>query len=328
MTFTTLQTIVSGLCLAGPAEQPPAEQPPVERPTTQQPTAEQPAAEEPAGEQPAAEAKSPNLTDPFKSGEAAPEGPEVKDPFRSAPTAAPGPATQPAPATAPAAEQPPKRSVRRRYQQKTWPDRPIKYRLDLAFGAGTNHVRDSAHLAFDDNRNMPVLNAAFRADFRLAKSRVFLGGGAGYRRLWSEGAVHDDVLRTEVLLREPIVLLRLSVMAVEGVDPFVELSGGPSIIDVALDANNDADQRKVTGYFTGLGGVALYLPKKWLPRKGASRVSAGIETGLGYTFRPALQLDPTPDVDEDESIGTSTAEYGDVAFRGLTWRLGLFVRLM
>lgn len=317
MTFLTVQTIVSGLCLVGPAEQPPAEQPAAEQPAAEQPTAEQPGEE--------ATPTGPNLNDPFREREPAPEGPEMKDPFR---TAAPAPAAQPVPAAQPAPEQPPKSTLRRRYEQKSWPDRPIKYRLDLAFSAGTNHVRDPAHLAFDDNRNIPVINAAFRADFRLAESRVFLGGGAGYRRLWSEGGVYEDVLQTTLLVREPVLLLRLSVMAIEGVDPFVEVSGGPSIIDLTFEANNDAAQRKVTGYFTGLGGVALYLPKKWLPRKGASRVSAGLEAGLGYTFRPALQADPTPDVDEDESIDTSTADYGNVSFRGLTWRLGVFVRLM
>ena len=69
----------------------------------------------------------------------------------------------------------------------------------------------------------------------------------------------------------------------------------------------------------------LYLPKRWLPRRGASRVTGGLELAAGYTWRKSVDVRPTLATDEDP-IATQGTEFGDVAIRGFAWRLGVFVR--
>jgi hypothetical protein len=214
-----------------------------------------------------------------------------------------------------------------REQARSRPDRPIRYRLDLQLDGGTHVVPHGSFDAFSDGPNLAGLGVGVRADVRLAGGRFFLGGGLAYRRYSSSRDAFDFLLTNEVRVQEPLVFVRLSLMALEGVDVYLEPGGGPTIVDLQVDASRSAHQRAVTGMFNGLAGVALYLPKAWLPRKGASRITAGLDLGLGYGWRGSIALQPSPDTD-DEPLSTSSVPFGDLALRGFIWRAGLFVRFM
>ncbi|MBZ5710439.1 hypothetical protein [Nannocystis pusilla] len=262
--------------------------------------------------------------------------------------AAPTPMPLPMPVPAPAPEQPPVAAagppppppasapIPPPSRKRTWPDRPIRWRLDIAGEIGTSVIRDPAWRAFDDNRSAFNAGGGVRGDFRLGKGRVFLGGGATFRRFGSYGGIYDAI-DMDITVRDVLAFLRLSIVAVEGVDVFVQAGGGPSFASLsthtygsydAYDAyygGSSAYQRNVLGMGDGQAGLALYLPKKWLPRRGASRATAGLEFAAGYTFRSKLAVRPALNVDEDP-IPTHTSEFGDVAVRGFQWRFGLFVR--
>lgn len=195
---------------------------------------------------------------------------------------------------------------------------------------GTNVVFHPSYLGFDDDRQLPGFDAAVRLDYRAGDGRMFLGGGVFYRRFASGGNVFDAVDYDAIAVHEPGLALRLAFMAVEGIDAYVELAGAPTIMDISMNYDGTASgatQRKVTGMGSGMGGVLLYLPKRWLPRKGSSRVTLGIDAGIGYAFRGNVAVQPTPQV-ADDAIDTRTAPLGDVVTRGLTWRMGLFLRVM
>lgn len=225
-----------------------------------------------------------------------------------------GPATavQPQPYTPPPPPPPPKKFA----------DRPIRHRVDLYAAVGAEAHRDPAWRAFGD-RVTTNLNLGVRADFRLASGPLFLGGGLGFRRLSDEGDIHG-ALATRARVREPLAFLRLSFVAREGLDLFVQAGGGPSIVDIDLSSGR-ARQRSVAAAVDGLAGLALYLPKRWLPRRGSSRVTGGLELAAGYIWRSRQDVRPDYVTDEDP-IPTTTASLGDLSLRGVTWRFGLFLR--
>lgn len=233
------------------------------------------------------------------------------------PTPAPAPAPVAAPAPAPAPAPPP---------APARPDRPIRWRVDLNLGGGTTFHRDPAWRAFDAGRVAPHVGVMLRVDARLGGGRVFLGGGLAYRGFRSVGRIHDAVT-TSARVRDPAALVRLSIVAVEGVDLFVQASGGPSIVDFSLASIYGAEQRALVAAVDGLAGASLYLPKKWLPRRGAARITGGVELAAGYTWRGAVSVSPDVLTPLDP-IDASGAPFGDVAIRGLTWRLGFFIRVM
>ena len=112
---------------------------------------------------------------------------------------------------------------------------------------------------------------------------------------------------------------------VEGVDLFVQAGGGVSIVDFNVDSTQYAAQRALAGVVDGQGGAAIYLPKRWLRRRGASRVTGGLEFAAGYSWRSAIDVRPQISTDEDP-IPTTGAPLGDLSLRGVQWRVGLFLR--
>ena len=252
---------------------------------------------------------------------AAPTAPVGAPPPTPAPASAPAatPAPAPAPAPPPALTVAPTPAPAR-------PDRPIRWRADLNLGGGTTFHRDPAWRAFDAGRAAPHVGMMLRVDARLGGGRVFLGGGLAYRAFRSVGQLHD-VVTTAVRVRDPAALLRLSIVAVEGADLFVHASGGPSVVDLAVTSIYGAEQRAVVAALDGLAGASLYLPKKWLPGRGAARITGGFELAAGYTWRGAVSVRPDVLTPLDP-IAASGAPFGDVAIRGFTWRLGLFIRVM
>ncbi|WAS99359.1 hypothetical protein [Nannocystis punicea] len=270
----------------------------------------------------AVEAWSPAPADPPANAAPAPTPMPMPVPVAPPTQNAPPTVTQPPPPPVAGPPTPPPS------RKRTWPDRPIRWRLDLGGDIGTTVVFDPAWRAFDDNRSAFHAGATVRGDFRLADGRVFLGGGASFRRLGSYGDLYDAV-ETDITVREPLAFLRLAVVVREGFDVFAQAGGGPSFARLGTmswsGAYNTSNQSAVTGMADAQAGVSLYLPKKWLPRRGAARATAGFELAAGYTFRSKIKVRPELYVDEDP-IPTHTSNFGDLAVRGFVWRFGLFVR--
>ena len=248
-----------------------------------------------------------------EAGPEAPEAPEEPLPPEGLP---PPPPPSPA-AEAPPAPPPPPR---------VYPDRPVRWRLDALLGASATRTFDPAAWAFDrENRRLDHLDLALRADLRLGGGRLFLGGALGYRHAITRGQLPS--LTTSALVREPLLHLRAALVVVDGIDAYLQAGGGPSITDLSFYGDPPAAQRSVGALVDALAGAAFYLPKRWLPRRGASRLTAGLDLGLGYAWRSAIDVRPAVQTDE-EPIPTVAAPLGDVSLHGLTWRAGLFVRLM
>lgn len=207
------------------------------------------------------------------------------------------------------------------------PPRPIRWRLDFGLGFGSTLVSDRGYRAFNDRRHLPEVSTSAIFDFRLAEGRFFLGGGLAYQRLGrDDGSAHGQ-LGTELTLHEPEVLGRLSVMTIEGIDVFARFGAGPSIVDLDFYSTETANQRAVIPRVDGQAGVSLYLPKPWLARKRASRVTAGFDLGLGYTWRGKIAVQP--DLHQgDDPLRATTSPWGDLSLQGLSWRVGLFIRVM
>ncbi|MCH9687787.1 MAG: hypothetical protein K0V04_40530 [Deltaproteobacteria bacterium] len=206
-------------------------------------------------------------------------------------------------------------------------DRPIRWRLDFGISGGSTIVVDPGFRAFAERRHLAggELSAVF--DFRLAEGRVFVGGGIAYQRLGRIGDAYGADIPTQLRLHEPRAIGRVSVMAVEGIDAFGRVGVGPSIVDYELLSTQAAAQRAVLPRVDGELGLSLYLPKRWLPRKGASRVTAGLNLGMGYTWRGKLSAQPSV-VLGDDPLRTTSSPLGDLAMHGLSWRVGLMLRVM
>lgn len=204
------------------------------------------------------------------------------------------------------------------------PARPIRWRIDMVLDIGGARFGDRAWRAFDANRSVVQAGVSLRADARLGRTRVFLGGGASFRNLGGASSLYEATY-TDARVREPLLFARLSLAAVEGVDVFAQAGGGVSVVDLSFGSTQYAWQRAVVGMADGQGGVALYLPKRWLKRRGASRVTGGIELAAGYTWRGDVDVRPEVATEEDP-IPTSGAALGDLSLRGVVWRVGLFVR--
>lgn len=207
------------------------------------------------------------------------------------------------------------------------PDRPIRWRIDFGLGGGSTVVIDRGYRAFSDNRTLGEGTAWSVFDFRLAQSRVFLGGGLSYQRSSSDGFAYGTTLSTEVVLHEPMILGRVSVVAIDGIDAFGQVGIGPSFAQTQYYSDEGAEQDNVIPRFDAQGGVSLYLPKRWLPRKGRSRVSAGIRLGMGYTWRGKMEVRPRL-YQDDDPIDATTTGFGNLNLHGMSWRASWFLRVM
>ncbi len=206
------------------------------------------------------------------------------------------------------------------------PPRPIRWRLDFGVGVGATRISDRGFLAFSQRRLLPEVTTSVLFDFRLAQSRFFLGGGLAYQRLGRDGG-NAYGLGTELTMHEPEVLGRFSAMTIQGIDAFARVGVGPSVVRTDYYSGQNADQRQVLPRVDGQAGLSLYLPKQWLARKQAGRVTAGIELGVGYTWRGTIEARPVL-MQEEEPLQATTSPWGDLSMHGLSWRMGLFVRVM
>lgn len=207
---------------------------------------------------------------------------------------------------------------------------PIRWRLNVSLGVGATRISDNAFSGLSESRQALGAAPVVAFDWRIRPGGVlFIGGGLTYRNALRGGGIHD-ALNTEFALHEALAFARASLSLVEGLDLFADLGVGPSFVRIDVTASDESttgSQRNALVVAEGAGGVALSLPKAWLPRKRASRVTGGLSASVGYALRNVLTVDPTLDRDDD-AITTTSVPLGDVTLRGLSWRLGVFVRFM
>jgi hypothetical protein len=286
------------------------------------PEAEAPAEADPDDAAPGAEVAPEDAAPPSEGSEAGPEAATVSNPFDAPPPTVVAPTPPPPPATPP-------------------PARPIRWRLDIAPGVGATVVEDLGFRAFSSNRSLIDVDVSTIFDFRLAQGRFFVGGGLAYAYARRNGHAYEGALHPELRLHEPRVLGRASFMAVEGVDVFARVGVGPSIARLGFESShgdwedydsgfgyNVGDHRRaVLPRLDGQAGLSLYLPKRWLPRRQAARVTAGLELGLGYVWRGKLEARPTLDRGEG-AIRPTASNWGDLSLHGLAWSARAFLRVM
>jgi hypothetical protein len=197
-------------------------------------------------------------------------------------------------------------------------------------------VQDRGYRAFAARRNLLAVEPSAIFDFRLAQGRFFLGGGVSYQYAQSIGFAYYLQVSNRVRLHEPRVVGRASFMIREGLDAFARVGVGPSIGDLDTGSTVDtvdvygfetAEQRVVLPRVDGQAGMSLYLPKAWLPRKQASRVTAGLDFALGYTWRGKLDYRPEL-VQSDDPLSATTSPLGALSLHGLSWGVNLFLRVM
>jgi hypothetical protein len=208
------------------------------------------------------------------------------------------------------------------------PDRPIRWRLGIKLELGATRLDSTRWYAASGSRIDTTVGLGLNYDLRPGGGRVYIGPTLGFRAWGDYDSIHGT-LQVGLRARELLAGARLSIAALDGLDVFVQARGGPVFVirDVGTNGLSTMTSRAVTGAGEAIGGLSLYLPKRFLPRKGAARVTAGLELAAGYAFRGPVDVRATPSVAEDD-IPTTTADFGSIPLRGVVWHLGVFVRFM
>ena len=237
-------------------------------------------------------------------------------------------------ASSPAQEQAP---VQADTKKALYPEIPILWRAELLLAYSRTRIPHQSYEHVDDDNARSGLEFELRLDHRLGK-KFFLGGIASYIQTESDGYTSD--LFSKLSMHEPQLGVRASFVPLEGIDLYLGLKGGPLIADLSYswDSTNyfsedgtayviKAQQRVITGSGQAMLGAMFYLPKQWLPRRGSSHLTTGIDLGIGYTLRGALDVNPERELDEDP-IDTRGTSWGSVQTHGIAWRVGLFLRFI
>ncbi len=207
-----------------------------------------------------------------------------------------------------------------------WPDIPVRWRVEFMIGAGTSSFYGRDYTFFDDDdRRMVNPVVELRADAKLA-GPFYLGGGFGYRFGESSASPFGDG-QSSLKLHEPRGFMRFSYEPVQGVDVYGDLALGLAVVDYVVELDTRSEERRYAFVGDALVGTALSLPKRWLPRRGSSRTTVGLDFGIGYSYRSPVEIQPSFELD-DEPISTDFSSFGKLSLHGLTWRLGVFVRFM
>lgn len=225
--------------------------------------------------------------------------------------------------------------------------REIKWRFDLGVGGGSYSPLDKSYGVFSGGMaSVGRLDIDAGLSFPIGQSGLYLGGRLGYRMFEGEEyGVHGLSLPTYTQ-QEINLGARLGFAILDAVEPYVELAGGPTLwrgssdeetvgLGGAEDSFGGGDslvgltlQDRTLGFVKGVAGVQLYLPRKWLPRKEGSRVTAGIDLNVGYVWRPSFDLTLVDQEPTEGAIATTLPTFGSVNASAVMWSAGLFLRVM
>ncbi len=223
----------------------------------------------------------------------------------------------------------------------------IKWRFDLGVGGGSYSPLDESYGVFSGGMaSVGRLDIDAGLSFPIGESGLYLGGRVGYRMFEGEQyGAHGSWLPTYTQ-QEINIGARLGFAVLDAVEPYVELAGGPTLWRAstdaeAMDLGGDDDgfggddglagltlADRTLGFVKGVAGVQLYLPRKWLPRKEGSRVTAGIDLNVGYVWRPSFDLTMVNKEPTEGAIETTLPTFGSVNASAITWSAGLFLRVM
>ncbi len=223
----------------------------------------------------------------------------------------------------------------------------IKWRLDLGVGGGSYSPLDESYGVFSGGMaSVGRLDIDAGLSFPIGESGLYLGARVGYRMF--EGELYDvhGIWLPTYTQQEINFGARLGFAVLDGVEPYVEMAGGPTLWRSANDEDLDlysagdgefqdgsatmpmALADRTLGFVKGTAGVQLYLPRKWLPRKEGSRVTAGIDLNVGYVWRPSFDLTLVNREPVEGAIETTLPTFGSVNASAVTWSAGLFLRVM
>ncbi len=215
---------------------------------------------------------------------------------------------------------------------------PLRFRIDVDVGQAGTVAHQPSYLAVADDLHLPGLSTGVRFDVPVGGQRIFLGARVGYHSVASDSTkIHGGLAWTQLALREVHIAPRLSVRIFEGIDAVFSIIGGPSFgaatywPSLQPEGTNQASARSrvLTGLIGGTGGLAFYLPRKILPRRGKSHMTVGLEVDLGYIHRFSFPFSPQTPRDDDLDIAYVGPEIGRVQpAGGLHGHVGVFVRFM
>ena len=200
--------------------------------------------------------------------------------------------------------------------------------------------------AGDENLRMGRLDIDVGMSFPIGDRGLYMGGRLGYRMfVWEFYDVHC-VWLPSYRNQDINVGARLGFAVLDGVEPYMDVSGGPSFWrsddDESLDLGTSAlepdgspgalvpthlEARNI-GFVKGVAGLQLYLPRKWLPRKEGSRVTVGLDVNVGYVWRPTFDLTLVQKDSVEGEIPKNFPTFGSLDTSGITWSAGLFLRVM
>jgi len=223
----------------------------------------------------------------------------------------------------------------------------IKWRLDLGVGGGSYAALDESYGVFTgEMTSVGRLDIDVGLSFPIGDSGLYLGGRVGYRMFESGFYDVHGLFPANYRQQEISFGARLGVAVLDGVEPYVDMAGGPTLWRSARDEEVDlvstgvdelggmstlvpiALADRTLGFVKGTAGVQLYIPRHWLPRKEGSRVTAGIDVNVGYVWRPSFEVTVVEREPVEGAIETSLPTFGSVNASGVTWSAGLFLRVM
>jgi hypothetical protein len=243
-------------------------------------------------------------------------------PAEAAPAETTPPPQPPPPQQPPVAQPPPPPSTPSR------PDRPIRWRLDVKLEAGATRPDSPTWYAASSKRVDNTIGVGLNYDFRPGGGRVYFGPTLGFRA-WGEQDYVHQALDISLQMRELLAGARLSIAVLDGLDLFLQPRGGPVFVRRYVAGNNFAAEsdRALLGAAEAMAGLSLYLPKRWLPRKRAARVTGGLELAAGWSYRSPVAIRGKP-VEAEDAIPTQTADFGRIPLHGVVWHIGVFIRFM
>lgn len=227
-----------------------------------------------------------------------------------------------------------------------------KWRLDFAVGGGQSFIYDDTFRYFNDYGDVDAGQWWSRINLGFAigdEGRVSLGPALGWERSSSHSYGYEldanwggEYYDSASLQFDDLSLgLRANLVLVEGIDFFADLRGG-LVLGQAWLPFSPPVRVENHDFVRGMGslglGFSLYLPRRWLPRKGAAHVDVGIDIEAVYKVRGNVDFRYLRvERDEDElrepgasatEIPTQLPELGTLQPSALSWRTGLFIRFM
>lgn len=248
------------------------------------------------------------------------DSPSTEDPAPSTPAADTAPSENPAP------------RAHRSGRAPVEPLPPARFNIDVGPRLVLIPMHHTSGRAFSSNRSLFGGGVFVRGTARVARSGLFVGGGISYQRLSSSRDILGTTgrvapARSNLTIDDVLFHVRAAYEVVEGLQPFVDLAAGPSIVEAGFHQGRNVSARSVEGTVAAHGGLTFTMPRRWLSHARRSRVTFGIETAVGYQHRGATTLRGRPDAPPN-AIPFADITFGDIRASGFSWQTHFVVRFL